>query len=70
MKITKLSKVKGKLESLKVNESFNFEEFISEHWGDFDFFTTRSFDVYYSNSKKMLPEKKFKRSQKLITRIK
>lgn len=69
MKQTKVNIVKDKLESLELNEEFHIPDFVNKHWGECDYFTTRSFDVALANAKKLIPERKFKRSKKSIIRI-
>ena len=47
------------LDILSVNETLSKKEFIEKHWYTDDYFTQRSFDVFFSNAKKTLPSKTF-----------
>ncbi len=69
-KKTKPTIIFEKLESLKVNESFNKKEFIIEHWGDYNYFIDRSFSVAFTGAKKKLMFKTFKTKTGIIKRIK
>lgn len=56
---TKLAHVIEALSELKVGEALSKVAFVEKHWGDYNFFTARSFDVFSNKAKKLLPEKKF-----------
>lgn len=69
-KKTYLEKVVEKLSSLKLNESFSKESFVEENWGRSSYFQIRSFDVYYSKAKRLIPNKLFDLKKGIITRTK
>ncbi len=62
----KVAEVVGKL---KVGESIDVYAFVVEHWGNYDFFIRRSFDVYLSQAKKQHPDRVFKVEKGLIKRV-
>ena len=61
-----------RLESLPVKERISVDSTVEEFWGFCDYFTKRSFDVYYCKSKAFLKEKRmeFKRKGGFIYRVK
>lgn len=70
---TKLSElVLADLEELRLGESAKVSDLVSNHWLICDFFTTRSFDVYYCKAKGILKEKGvlFTRVKGKITKVK
>ena len=69
-KVTYDKLVTDKLESLEVQESFSVKEFLIDYWGQADYFTRRSFDVYLSKAKKKFKFKEFKTIDKRIVRVK
>lgn len=60
------------LENLKLGESVQVSDLISNHWLVSDYFTKRSFDVYYCKAKAVLKERGvlFTRSKGKITKVK
>lgn len=71
--MSKKSKVEiltEKLESLEEKKSFSKKDFITEQWGDYDWFLDRSFCVTFTHAKKLLPLKTFKTIKGSIFRIK
>jgi len=69
-KQSKQKKVAEEIGKLKVGETIGVYSFIVEHWGNYDFFIRRSFDVYLSQGKKKFPDREFKVEKGLIKRIK
>jgi len=69
-KKTKVTIVLEKLDALKIKESFNKEEFITKHWGNYDWFLDRSFCVAFTKAKNLIPFKEFKTIKGTIHRIK
>lgn len=67
--MTKLQLVAEKLNELSVGENFSKMEFIKLNWEKNDYFSQRSFDVAFCNSKKQFPARVFKCIGKLIVRI-
>jgi len=65
-----VKKVEQALEPLEVGEELNKKEFILLHWGYWDYFVERSFDVTFCKAKKLMLEKDFKTKDRVITRIK
>jgi len=68
--VSMVKKIAEVLEPLEVGKQFDKKTFIILHWGYCDYFVERSFDVSFCKVKKLMPEKKFKSINKLITRIK
>lgn len=68
-KQSKQKKVAEELGKLKVGESIGIYAFVVEHWGGYDFFIRRSFDVYLSQAKKKHPDRVFKVEKGLIKRV-
>lgn len=69
-KQSKQKKVAEEIGKLKVGESIGIHSFVVEHWGNYDFFIRRSFDVYLSQAKKKHPDRVLKVEKGLIKRIK
>jgi hypothetical protein len=67
---TKKNKIKKKIESLVIEESFDKRAFIKSIWGERDYFVDRSFDVLFNNAKREFPERKFKTKEGSIVRTK
>ena len=59
-----------KLDSIEVGKNFSKENFIIENWGDYNYYICRSFDVFFTNVKKQLPEKEFRCIKRFIHRLK
>ncbi len=63
-KNNKKTKISDKLNSLEINESFDINDFIVEHWNLKNksdiYFQRRSFDVILTAEKKKITDKKFK----------
>ena len=70
MKTSKKIALRNELEKLEVGESFHKKEFIDSIWGYSDYFTDRSFDVIYYNTKKLFQEREFSTNKGRIVRIK
>jgi len=70
MKITKKIAVREVIERLQVGESFHKKEFIDSIWGYSDYFTDRSFDVIFFNTKKLFQEREFSTNKGRIVRVK
>lgn len=68
--MTKYALVCEKLNILKINESFSKKEFVKLNWGSYDYFTQRSFDVFFCKAKKLFEVKEFQNKNRNITRIK
>lgn len=68
-KQSKQKKVAEEIGKLKVGESIGIHSFVVEHWGDYDFFIRRSFDVYLSQAKKIHTDRVFKVEKGLIKRF-
>lgn len=60
--------VLNQLEGMEVYESFVKKDFIKKHWKEYNYFVDRSFTVYFSKAKKLLPEKTFKCLRGVISR--
>jgi len=69
-KQSKQKKVAESIGNLEVGETISVYSFIVEHWGNYDFFIRRSFDVYLSQAKKQYSDREFKVEKGLIKRIK
>ena len=54
MRKTKLKYLVEALDALQVGGVLSKVSFIKAHWYDYDFFTARSFDVFYTKAKKIL----------------
>jgi len=67
---SKQKKVAEAIGNLEVGETISVYSFIVEHWGNYDFFIRRSFDVYLSQAKKQHPDREFKVEKGLIKRVK
>ncbi len=67
---SKQKKVAEEIGKLEVGETICVYSFIVEHWGNYDFFIRRSFDVYLSQGKKKHSDRVFKVEKGLIKRIK
>jgi len=67
---SKQKKVAEEIGNLEVNEYIDVYSFIVEHWGNYDFFIRRSFDVYLSQARKQYSDREFKVEKGLIKRIK
>lgn len=67
--ITKQDKIRNLLSSLKLNESKEIREFIAENWHSNDFFSRRSFDVFFCNIRKEYLNKEFKVKKGYVVRI-
>ena len=68
-KTTKVNLVFNELAALEVGEDVCKVFIVMTHWGGYDYFKERSFDVAYFNARKLLPERKFKTAGGIITRI-
>lgn len=62
-------KLKSSLNELKVNEELDNKKFIALHWGEYNYFTNRCFDVYLCKCRKELAPKVFKTIKSFATRI-
>lgn len=73
-KVTYAKKVEDKLLSLEVNEKFEVNEFLTDNWGDWNYFIRRSFDVYVCKAKKNIqkafPKREFKCIDGHLVRLK
>lgn len=58
-----------KMDKLKVGESFDRKEYITELWGDYDYYIDLSFGSIITKCKKKLEPKTFRTIKKRITRI-
>ena len=67
---SKQKKVAEEIGNLEAGEYIDIYAFVVEHWGNYDFFIRRSFDVYLSQAKKQHPDREFKVEKGLIKRIK
>lgn len=63
------TQLSDRLNSMAIEESFSKKEFIKEVWGDNNYFNERSFDVFFTHSKKEFPQKKFRTIKRFITRL-
>lgn len=68
--MTKFDLVCEKLNILKINDSFSKKEFVKLNWGSDDYFSQRSFDVFFCKAKKLFEDKEFKNKNRNITRTK
>ena len=59
------------LENIMPEQKVKVSDLVSKHWEISDYFTRRSFDVYFCKAKSILKERGilFKRSKGIITRI-
>ncbi len=67
---SKQKKVAESIGNLEVGETISVYSFIVEHWGNYDFFIRRSFDVYLSQARKQYSDRVFETKKGLIKRIK
>ena len=67
---SKQKKVAEEIGNLEAGEYIDIYAFVVEHWGNYDFFIRRSFDVYLSQAKKQHPDRDFKVEKGLIKRVK
>lgn len=58
-KKTKLTYLIEAMNALPVDSVLKKESFIEAHWGNVDFWTRRSFDVFLIKAKKLLKPKQF-----------
>jgi hypothetical protein len=70
MKKTIVNTIADALKTLKLGQELDKKKFIELHWGKIDYFVERSFDVAFCIAKKQFPDKDFKCSKRIITRIK
>mgnify|MGYP007023437576 CR=1 FL=1 len=66
---SKQKKVAESIGNLEAGEYIDIYAFVVEHWGNYDFFIRRSFDVYLSQGKKKFPDRVFKVEKGLIKRF-
>lgn len=66
---SKKSKIETHLQQMGIGDTLNKLKFVSEHWEENDYFSRRSFDVIFCNSKKLFPEREFKVNNGIIERI-
>lgn len=59
MKKSRLKYLVEALDALPVEGVLSKKSFIEAHWGTYDFWTARSFDVFVNKAKKVLPIKTF-----------
>ena len=69
-KQSKQKKVAEAIGNLKVDEYIYIYAFVVEHWGNYDFFIRRSFDVYLSQARKQYSDRVFETKRGLIKRVK
>ncbi len=69
-KLSKQKKVAEAIGSLQIGEYIDIYAFVVEHWGNYDFFIRRSFDVYLSQAKKQYSDRVFQMKIGLIKRVK
>ena len=69
-KQSKQKKVAESIGNLEVGETIGVYSFIVEHWGNYDFFIRRSFDVYLSQARKKYSDRVFETKKGLIKRLK
>ena len=69
-KQSKQKKVAEAIGNLEVGESIGIHSFVVEHWGNYDYFIRRSFDVYLSQAKKQYSNRVFQTKRGLIKRVK
>ncbi len=69
-KQSKQKKVAEAIGNLEVGESIGIHSFILEHWGNYDFFIRRSFDVYLSQARNQYSDRVFETKKGLIKRVK
>lgn len=69
-KQSKQKKVAEAIGNLEVGESIGIHSFVVEHWGNYDFFIRRSFDVYLSQARKQYSDRVFETKKGLIKRVK
>lgn len=67
---TKPEIIEFELNSLELLSEIDKKQFVKKLYGDFDYFTQRSFDVHLSKAKKQIPNKEFKTIKGKITRVK
>ncbi len=67
---SKQKKVAESIGNLEVGETISVYSFIVEHWGNYDFFIRRSFDVYLSQARKQYSDRVFETKKGLIKRVK
>ena len=67
---SKQKKVAESIGNLEVGETIGVYSFIVEHWGNYDFFIRRSFDVYLSQARKKYSDRVFETKKGLIKRLK
>jgi len=67
---SKQKKVAESIGNLEVGETISVYSFIVEHWGNYDYFIRRSFDVYLSQARKQYSDRVFETKKGLIKRIK
>ena len=70
---SKQQKVAELLQSLQVGDSFVIEDFVKEHWGSYDYYIRRSFNVFLSKAKQPyqtcgVKVREFKCTEGVITR--
>jgi len=69
-KQSKQKKVAEAIGNLQVDEYIDIYAFVVEHWGNYDFFIRRSFDVYLSQARKQYSDRVFETKKGLIKRVK
>ena len=69
-KQSKQKKVTEAIGNLQVGEYIDIYAFVVEHWGNYDFFIRRSFDVYISQARKQYSDRVFQTKRGLIKRVK
>ena len=69
-KQSKQKKVAEAIGNLEIGERIDIYAFVVEHWGNYDYFIRRSFDVYLSQAKKQYSNRVFETKKGLIKRIK
>jgi len=69
-RLTKPEIIEFELNSLDLGKEIDKKQFVKKLYGDFDYFTQRSFDVHLSKAKKLIPNKEFKTIKGKITRVK
>ncbi len=69
-KQSKQKKVAEAIGNLEIGKHIDIYAFVVEHWGTYDYFIRRSFDVYLSQARKQYSDRVFETKKGLIKRIK
>ena len=69
-KQSKQKKVAEAIGNLQIGKHIDIYAFVVEHWGNYDYFIRRIFDVYLSQAKKQYSDRVFQTKRGLIKRVK